>query len=140
MKKILWILIILGILGFIVWAIVSTKTPTSDIVSRSGIHWHPSLTIYVQGEKIEIPSNIGLENGHNPVHTHDEDAVAGVIHLEFQGLVRKDDIMLGQFFKAWNKNIDSFGSNMKMTVNGKENTEYANYVMHENDKIELRFD
>ena len=34
----------------------------------------------------------------------------------------------------------SFGANMKMTVNGKENTEYENYIMRDKDKIELRFE
>ena len=33
----------------------------------------------------------------------------------------------------------SFGTDMKMTVNGEENTEYDNYVMRDKDKIELRF-
>jgi hypothetical protein len=29
---------------------------------------------------------------------------------------------------------------LKMTVNGKENTEYENYIMQDKDKIELRFE
>ena len=34
----------------------------------------------------------------------------------------------------------SFGTNVKMTVNGKENTEYENYAMQDKDKIELRYE
>lgn len=33
-----------------------------------------------------------------------------------------------------------FGENMKMTVNGEENTEYENYIMRDKNNIELRFD
>ena len=34
--------------------------PSSDIVSKEGIHWHPHLSIYVRGQKQEIPANIGI--------------------------------------------------------------------------------
>ena len=74
---------------------------------------------------------------HRPIHTHDD---LPLIHLEFSGMVRQQDITLGQFFKNWDKDMRSFGTNMNMTVNGEENTEYENYVMHDKDKIELRFD
>ncbi len=141
MKKITIFLIVLAIIGFIVWLTsASSKVSEEQIVSRFGLHWHPTITMYVKGQKLEIPSNIGLESNHKPIHTHIEDAQAGVIHLEFQGVVKKSDITLSQFFQNWNKEIGSFGSNMKMTVNGIENTEYGNYVMKENDKIELRFE
>jgi hypothetical protein len=114
------------------------KTPESDIASRSGLHWHPELAIYVKGVKQDLPANLGIVGSSMaPVHTHEAD---GVIHLEFQGLVRKSDITLGQFFKSWGKDMRSFGTNLKMTVNGKENTEYENYIMQDKDKIELRFE
>ena len=117
-----------------------------DIISRNGIHWHPILKIYVKGEKQEIPINIGIGGqytslplGMAPIHTHD-DANLGIVHLEFNGLVRKKDIILGQFFINWNKDINSFGTNIKMTVNGVENAELGNYVMQDGDKIELKYE
>lgn len=112
----------------------------SEIISRNGLHWHSTLLIYVKGQKLEIPANVGLGAVHNPIHTHTEDAPAGVIHMEFGELVRKSDTKLGGFFKVWNKDIRSFGPNMKMTVNGIDNTEYENYEMKDGDKIELRYD
>ncbi len=137
-KTISWILVAVVVVGGLIWVVASQpKTPESDILSRRGFHWHPELTIYSKGEKQEIPVNIGIGAIHQPMHTHD---TTGVLHLEFQGLVRKQDITLGQFFKNWGKDMRSFGANMKMTVNGKENTEYENYVMGDKDKIELRFD
>ena len=75
----------------------------TEVISRNGLHWHSTLLIYVKGEKMEIPANIGLGAVHNPIHTHVEDAPAGIIHLEFSGLVRNSNTRLDEFFKAWNK-------------------------------------
>jgi len=135
------VLVVTALVGGITLAYKNRpKVPESDIISRNGVHWHPELTIYVKGEKQEIPANIGLVGGHQPTHTHSEDSSQGIIHLEFEGLVRKSDTTLGQFFKVWNKDIRSFGPTMKMTVNGVENTEYENYLMQDKDKIELRYE
>lgn len=142
MKKIiLWRLaggLAIALVGGLVWfAATRSPIPESEIISRSGFHWHPELVIYVNGEKQEIPPNIGLGAIHQPMHTHDD---LPLIHLEFQGLTRKQDITLGRFFKNWGKEMRAFGASMKMVVNGIENTEYENYVMRDKDKIELRFD
>ena len=131
------VLVILPIGGLIWYSATRPPIPESDIVSRNGLHWHPELAIYVKGVKQEIPTNLGMGGVEMPVHTHDS---TGVIHLEMSGLVRKENITLGQFFKVWGKDMGSFGTNMKMTVDGKENTDYGNYIMQDKDKIELRFD
>jgi hypothetical protein len=138
-RRIGWSTFGIAVIVGLVWLVVSQpKTPESDIASRSGLHWHPELAIYVKGVKQDLPANLGIVGSSMaPVHTHEAD---GVIHLEFQGLVRKSDITLGQFFKSWGKDMRSFGTNLKMTVNGKENTEYENYIMQDKDKIELRFE
>ncbi|MDO8469940.1 MAG: hypothetical protein Q7S84_02910 [bacterium] len=145
------------VIGGLIWYAM-TRPPIleSDVVSRSAFHWHPELTIYIKGERQEIPANIGIGAVHQPIHTHADDAGQGIIHLEFQGLARTRDVLLGQFFKNWGKDIRSFGTNMQpsdergstegsrpnvtMTVNGEENAEYENYVMRDKDKIELRYE
>ena len=131
--------VILPIGGLIWYSATRPPIPESDIVSRDAFHWHPELAIYVKGVKQEIPENIGLGAVHQPIHTHD-DSGQGIVHMEFQGLVQKQNATLGQFFKNWGKDMRSFGANMKMTVNGEENTEYENYIMRDKDKIELYFD
>ena len=139
-KSTLWW--VAGLAVLIVVLLVWSKTSQNndpDIVARGAFHWHPELTIYVKGEKQEIPSNIGLGAVHQPIHTH-EDINKGIVHLEFQVSARKQEVTLGQFFKNWGKDIRSFGANMTMTVNGEENTEYENYVMRDKDKIELRYE
>ena len=131
-------LVILPVGGLIWYGATRPSVPESDIASRVGLHWHPELTIYAKGVKQSMPANLGAGGSYMAsIHTHQAD---GVIHLEFQGLVRKSDIALGQLFKSWGKDIRSFGTNMKMTVNGQENTEYENYIMQDKDKIELHFD
>ncbi|MBI2443866.1 MAG: hypothetical protein HYV42_01320 [Candidatus Magasanikbacteria bacterium] len=111
--------------------------PKEEILSRRGLHWHPALAIFVKGEKQTIPANLGIGAVHNPMHTHDS---SGVIHLEFPGVVRKDNLKLGRFFEVWGKDLMEFGSVVKMTVNGEENAELQSYLMKDGDKIELRYE
>ncbi len=122
----------------------------ADVVSRSGLHWHPEIAVYVKGVKQDIP-HMGLSDMdmmtvqklHSKMqkqHTHIGSNEQGIIHLKFQGLVLKRDIMLGEIFRKLGKNTRSYGANLKMSVNGKENTEYENYVMQDKDKIELRYE
>lgn len=108
-----------------------------NVASTGAFHWHPELTIYVKGEKQEIPQGIGTVGGHKPIHTHDD---LPSLHLEFSGPAKNEAITVGAFFRTWGKEFNSFGSNVKMTVNGNENTELENYVMKDRDKIELRYE
>lgn len=116
-----------------------SRDENNPIISRNGIHWHSELAIYVKGEKQILPTNIGIGTIHQPIHTHD-DSDKGVVHMEFQGTVRENDTTLGQFFKNWNKDMQAFGSNMRMIVNGKDNFDFGNYIMQDKDKIELFYD
>lgn len=153
-KIILAIIVIGGIIGFSIWYSVASKPAGSEsenkIISKNGIHWHSELSIIIKGEKQEIPANIGLGAIHLPLHTHETD---NIIHMEFSRAVRENDIKLGEFFKIWKKKFDSncisasggeFCNNetekLKMFVNGKENNEFKNYIMKDNDKIEIRYE
>ena len=143
MKKIKTSYIIIGVVVLIVGLFGFSKYLQSsdpNVISRSAVHWHPELAIYIKGEKQEIPANIGIGAVHQTMHTHSEDVSKGVIHIESQGTVRKEDVRLGRFFEIWGKDMQSFGTNMKMTVNGRENTEFGNYILQANDKIELRYE
>lgn len=109
----------------------------SNVIARNGMHWHPQLMIYVKGQPVEIPQNVGIGAVHAPMHTHDD---LPVIHLEFQDIVKKNDIKLGRFFEIWDRDMNSFGKTMRMTVNGEESTEFGDYMMRDGDKIELRYE
>ncbi len=124
------------LLGGLLW-LGSRGSNDPDVVSTSALHWHPQLRIYVKGEEVAIPQNLGLGAVHNPIHTHDD---LPLLHLEFSGRVTQDDLRLKNFFRVWGRDITSLGSNVTMTVNGEPNTELGNYIMRDGDKIELRYE
>lgn len=151
-KKIINIILVVLILGGGIFGLnrfLATRPPVPESVtiSKTGIHWHANLSINIFGEPQDIPAGIGLEKlPHKPLHTHDRD---GVIHMEFAGLVKKEDIKLGQFFEILGKTFNRdcifdkcFGEEgqLKMLVNSKENFEFENYVMQDEDKIEIIFE
>lgn len=118
----------------------------SEIVSRRGIHWHPHLTIYIKGEKVVIPADIGLGPVHAKMHTHKEN---DDIHMEMSGLVTKDETKLGKFFQIWGKEFSSQcifdkcngpDGTVKMTVNGQKNEDFTDYPMKDKDLIEIRYE
>jgi hypothetical protein len=122
--------------------LISKQNPPivdGEIIDKKGVHWHPKLAIYVKGEKQELEDGIGLGAKHEYLHTHTEDYKDGVVHIEKQGVVTKDDIKLGNFFKIWGKDINANG-NYKMYVNGVESTELDNYLMRDKDLIEIKYE
>ena len=128
------------------WFLVSRFSSDPEIIARNGIHWHPDLIIKINGQVQEIPENIGMIPQEMPIHTHTND---GIIHLEFSGLVKKDDTKLGKFFQIWGKTFNKDcifdkcsgpEGKLRMTVNGKENSDFENYLMRNGDKIEIIFE
>ncbi|MBI2578868.1 MAG: hypothetical protein HYW26_04100 [Candidatus Aenigmarchaeota archaeon] len=124
----------------------------TNLRTHSGVsmHIHPHLIIIANNENVNIPAEIGIEGGiMRVIHTHD---ATGTIHLESP--VPKD-FTLGQFFFVWSRTsgepkvfnsscILSYCNNgtkaVKMFVNGKESDEYENYIMHDLDRIEIRYE
>lgn len=118
----------------------------SPIVSQQGLHWHVEVSISVFGEQQIIPANIGLIPREQAIHTHDED---NIIHLEFGGTVRQDDIRLGRFFEIWGRafdatcifdNCNGVEGTVSMLVNGGPSVEFENYIMQDGDRIEIAFE
>lgn len=146
------LLLIIGVIMFFTGAkkndapkSTSEKGSVDNVVSTTGMHWHSDLTVTILGEKQEIPIDIGLDSVHKPIHTHEDKRV----HMEFSDTVKESDIALGQFFKNWGKTFNKdcifdkcngVEGKMKMTVNGQENKEFENYVMKDNDKIEIVYE
>lgn len=125
-----------------------SQIPDEQVVARNGLHWHPRLSIYINGNKQEIPANVGLGSVHREIHTH-EDINEDIIHMEMAGVVTKDETKLGNFFKIWGKDFSSKkifdkenGPNgtVKMFVNGAKNFDFENYEMKDNDIIEIKYE
>lgn len=74
------------------------RVPTMMDTMGSSSHFHPHLEIYVEGKRVTIPANIGIDPDQPPMqmaglHTHD---ASGTIHDEGMASSR-----LGQFFAVW---------------------------------------
>lgn len=139
-----------GIFGAVLFLSNRSTAPKSaselKTIAKAGMHWHANLSIKILDQYQSISSNIGIGITHLPVHTHEAD---GVMHMEFSGAVREDDIRLGRFFENWNKDFNKDcvldkcnGSDgrLRMLVNGEENFEFENYSVKDKDKIEIIFE
>lgn len=139
--------IIFGGVYFLFWHQGGGASASSEqVISKNGIHWHPTLSILIKGQEQNIPANIGLGTIHQPIHTHDE---SGKIHLEINGLVTGEETKLGRFFQIWGKQFNAScifefcnGSEgrVKMRVNDQENGDFADYQMRDGDRIEIKFE
>ena len=155
-SKLRVIIISLGILvvvGFIGYALTrpesapeQAKPTDANVVSENGLHYHPQLAIYINGEKQTIPTDIGMSGAnHKSPHTHDE---KGELHWENTGRVTKDDLRLGKLFENWGKNFsatqlldrtDASGAKITMTVNGQPNTELGNHLVADKEEIVIKY-
>lgn len=75
---------------------VEAGVPT--MAEGGGEHFHPLIEVYVGGEQIPVPANIGIDPAQPPtemagLHTHD---TSGTIHNE-----AGTGSTLGQFFAVW---------------------------------------
>lgn len=75
---------------------VEAGVPT--MAEGGGEHFHPLIDVYVRGEPIDVPPNIGIDPAQPPemmagLHTHDP---SGTIHNE-----AGTGSTLGQFFAVW---------------------------------------
>jgi hypothetical protein len=108
------------------------------------MHIHPVLTIMINGQKKEVPANIGNQSTCiHFLHTHD---TSGTIHVESP--VQKD-YKLGDFFAVWGQPfsadqiLDAKADSthrVHVTVNGQETTEYSDLVMHDKDQIVVSYE
>lgn len=125
-------------------------------IPKGNIHWHPKLTILIDGEQILIPDNIGYGTGKvvdtqlsgmrmSPTHTHESD---GTIHIENINPAKKPETLtMGYFFYVWDNEFNSEcifeyctdKGVLEMTVNGNENMEFENYIMRDGDNIRIEY-
>ena len=127
-----------------------------NTVPKGPIHWHPMISIFINGEQQTIPPNIGITVGKSidwdvsgmrmsPMHTHDFD---GVIHME-QDRPKARTLKLGYFFEVWDKTFsdqcifeycNGDGGTVKMFVNGEPNYEFGAYEPKDGDDIVIMYE
>lgn len=153
-KKIIVSIVVLTVIiltGAVFWLSKDSGGGASEdqVITKTGLHWHPKLAILIKGQKQELADGIGLGAVHQKIHTHTEDFKEGVMHMEMQGLVVKDDTKLGKFFQVWGKTFNSkkildkeatSEGQIQMIVNGTENKDFENYLMKDGDNIEIKYE
>lgn len=88
---------------------------------QNNYHVHSHIDIFVDGQKKEVPTNIGILTSPSCffwLHTHSSD---GIIHVEAP---QTREFTLGQFLDIWNQTRDSNG--LFSSVSGKNVTAYVN--------------
>lgn len=147
------VLLVAGVIGGSVvliglLAVVSARPrkPIEDVtmacVQHTGVgfHIHPHLRVILDGEKQEIPAEIGIVSPRcmRPLHTHDD---SGKLHLEFPV---QQEVRLGQFFEVWKQPFSRShilgrtigdGDVLRVTVNGQETNELDALLLHDGDDI-----
>lgn len=112
--------------------------------SMGMMHFHPSLTLVVDGKQETVPAQIGIDptlwhehsldsygmTGMAPLHTHD---TSGTIHVE--SYVNRY-YTFGEFLDIWGLDTSGY-KQVNMTVNGQPVSDYKNYILKDGDKIIL---
>ena len=119
--------------------------PTMMQTMSSPWHFHPRLSVYVNGKPITVPANIGIDPKVDGMqmaglHTHDD---SGTIHVE--GL---QHATLGQFMTIWGVALSAqrLGSNrangkvgVRMWVDGKPSEAFGALALSDGQKIVLSY-
>jgi hypothetical protein len=82
-----------------------------------------------------------------PLHTHRGDEQ---LHWEFnRGPVRRGELKLARFFELWGQPFSATAlldastaetGTITMMVNGQPNAEFEQYIIHDKDVIEIRYE
>jgi hypothetical protein len=103
--------------------------------TRLAEHFHPSLTVVVDGEEEVIPANIGIVSAcMAELHTHD---TTGVIHAETASA--RKEFRLGQFFGVWGKSLERAGYSLEAVVDGEAIENPAEIILEDGQQIVLEY-
>lgn len=98
-------------------------------------HFHPHLTILVDGKMEPMLSQIGIVPGCvAEVHTHD---ASGTIHVESPNANKK--FALQDFFTVWGQTIARSGYKLEMKVDGLVNEELGDLDLKDKQEIVLNY-
>ncbi len=114
-------------------------------VGDESYHIHALLHVYVDGQPVSVPANIGIDasRGIEPsLHTHD---TSGVIHME---AAHPYPFTLGEFFNVWGVRFsgtqlgsytDSGSERVRVYANGRPISDPTSYVLKAHDNIVVAY-
>ena len=108
------------------------------------MHFHPYLTIIIDGAEYSIPESTGIDTTTCPdamhmTHTHD---TSGKIHVEGHTV---EEVPLEVLFDVWGKHFDETGifdnrdGSIEMTVNGEVNSDYQSLLLADGQNIVITY-
>lgn len=123
----------------------AAQVPTMMDTMSSSYHVHPHIAVYVDGKKIGVPADIGIDPSEPPMemaglHTHD---AKGTIHDEGMPGAR-----LAQFFAVWgvpfsNRQLGPYKSDgsktVRMWVDGKPSKAFGDLKLADGQQIVVAF-
>jgi len=134
---------ILGLLALVVIGVVAAAASYDR-----GVHWHPNLSVILNGSSYTVPADIGIASnlwkdhsldqygiGMAPLHTHD---TSGKIHVEVNTSHR--DFTLHEFLAIWGEPSDGSAIDghpvTSLTVDGvQQASPTGNVVLKDGQKI-----
>ncbi len=137
------------VLTLVILASVGVASAASQFAAANTMrmHWHPVLTIIMNGSPVTVPAQIGIDQslwkdhsldqygiGMSPLHTHD---TTGTIHVE-SNTVR--DFTLHEFLAIWGQPSDGSAINghpvTSLTLDGiQEASPTSDVVLKDGEKI-----
>jgi len=98
-------------------------------------HYHPILSITVDGEKEGVPSNVGVSTAClSEAHTHDS---TGVLH--FESADANATFTVADFFAVWGESLEREGYTLTATINGEEVADVSTTVLSDGDQVALNY-
>lgn len=144
MKKIFLSLIFLSL--FLISACSNKDVLSYNLREHKNLvmHIHPTVEIYIEGEKQIIPANIGISNtGMRVIHTHDS---SGILHVESPV---PHQFFLKDFFTIWEKQFSNScifdycedeTHQLTVLVNGVESTVIEDVPLMDKDLIQIFYE
>lgn len=114
-------------------------------VGDESFHVHALLSVFVDGEQVPVPTNIGIDQSsgfHSPLHTHTPD---GVIHFEAD---EPSPFTLQQVFAMWGVDFSADrlgaytpdgGKQIHVYVNGGRVADPAGYEISNGDNVVVAY-
>lgn len=147
-KNLVITIIVLLLIGgaLIAWARLGSDGPLqtwqdTDVACLGGHqnlarHIHPTLTIVVDGEKQQLPGQVGIDPGcMAETHTHER---GNRIHIETATAGRMSELTLADFFEVWGQPYKRDGYTETLTVNGEEAADPSEVTFQGSDGDSIR--
>ncbi len=138
---------------------IPSPTPVSYELPTQAIGWTIRVRILIDGEEVPIPGELGFGESYASSPYYEPRFKSTIMHTHAPGTAvswetlgrppRLEDLYLGAIFEVWGKPFSrncildrcaGAGKAVKMSVNGKANTDFERYLVRNRDEIVIRYE